>query len=117
MSAPYANNSFISNPDNFTNLLATTQTNNGFTGSDLIGSTGSGVIGSTSDALVAYPCNLAWGVTQTLIIIVITALIILGNVTNIVVISRSLHTFSITGYFLISLACADLGKSFSMDLS
>lgn len=54
--------------------------------------------------------NLAWSVLQTTIISLVSILIILSNVTNIAVISRSLNDFGITGYFLISLAFADLGQ-------
>ena len=65
---------------------------------------------AVASQLEVYPGNKLWGVTQTIIITVITVLIILGNVTNIAVISSSLRSFSITGHFLISLAVADLGE-------
>ena len=61
--------------------------------------------------LEPYPGDKLWGVTQTLIMTLVTILIIVGNLTNIVVISQSLKAFSITGHFMISLAFADLGES------
>ena len=67
---------------------------------------------STTDLTGVTPFveNLAWSVTQTAIITLVSILIIFSNVTNILVISRSISGFGITGYFLISLAFADLGE-------
>ena len=63
------------------------------------------------NGLEPYPGDKLRGVTQTLIMTLVTILIIVGNLTNIVVISQSLKAFSITGHFMISLAFADLGES------
>lgn len=54
--------------------------------------------------------NIFGNVLATGVIILITVLILISNVSNIVIIVKARESYGVTAYLMISLALADLGK-------